>query len=346
MQDLNKIREEYNQLTEELMNPELISDWEKFQEVSKKRAAFEKIVKKAEELENIRARIEENKQILSSYEEPELSSLAEQELTSLKDAETKLEKELDVLLSGDSPASPSALIMEIRAGTGGDEAALFAAELLLMYRRFAEKNRWKLVLLSSHESELGGLKEAIFEVAGDGAFAKLRHEGGVHRVQRIPETEKQGRIHTSTVSVAVLPKPKKEEFHINPADIKIETTTSSGPGGQNVNKRQTAARLIHIPSGIMIVSDVERNLQGNKEHAMAILQARLLAQEQQKQQQEISGQRKAQIGTAERSEKIRTYNFPQDRITDHRVKESWHGIERIMKEGDLDEIAETLQEQL
>lgn len=344
MNKLSQLQEEYNELTEELSNPEIVSDWERFQEISKRRKDLEKIVTKYNELEKVQQTIEENKQIIDAEESPELSVMAEQELNQLQTQEQSLQKELDDLIKKNEEDLPSALILEIRSGTGGDEAALFARDLWTMYQNYASNQGWKVKVLNTSETEIGGIKEVALEIEGEEAFAKLRYEGGVHRVQRIPSTEKQGRIHTSTVSVAILPKPKKEEVQLNNSDVKMEFTTSSGPGGQNVNKRETAVRLIHIPTGLTIVAENSRTQQANKEAAYALMQARLLERQVQEQEQERSGQRKSQIGGAERSEKIRTYNYPQDRITDHRIKQSWHGIEKTINEGSMDPIVHALQE--
>ena len=345
MPDINikELKEEFDSLSTELTNPELISEWEKFQEISKRRALVERIIKAAEELENIKNEIEENRQILSSQEDDELNSMAEQELSSLVSKQKSLQKALDKLLSGDSGEIPKAVIIEIRPGAGGDEASLFAHSLLEMYTKYAALKGWKAELLNLTETEVGGVREASLEIAGDDVFESLEHEAGVHRVQRIPTTEKAGRVHTSTASVALLAKAEKSQLQINPADIEVEFTGSSGPGGQNVNKRQTAVRVTHKPSGLVVLSQTSRNQQKNRESAMALLEAKLLQQKQEEEQKEVSGERKAQIGTADRSEKIRTYNFPQDRITDHRIKKSWSNIEKILQ-GELDEITEALLE--
>lgn len=341
--DLTQIKKEYQELTDKLTDPELISRWKEFQEISKKRGSLEKIIKKAEELEDLKKKIEENKQILSSQEDAELSSLAQQELLTLEEQAKNMEREMEKLASKKDRDFPEALILEIRPGTGGEEAALFARNLLNMYTAYAKQQGFKQTLLDVQETDLGGLKSASIEIEGEDAFEKLQYEGGVHRVQRIPETEKSGRIHTSTASLAVLPKPKREALSLNPADIKTEFTRSSGAGGQNVNKRETAVRLIHIPTGIAVESQAARTQQRNREFAMALLEAKIAEAEAQKKEQELSKQRRGQIKWAKRSEKIRTYNFPQDRITDHRIEKSWHGIEKMM-EGNLNPIIESLQE--
>ncbi len=233
------------------------------------------------------------------------------------------------------------VIMEIRAGTGGEEAALFAADLFRMYSKYAASQNWRQKVLDSRPTELAGFKEIIFEFSNSNAFSKMKYEGGVHRVQRIPKTEKSGRIHTSTATVAVLAKPKRAEIKINPQDLKIDFYRASGPGGQYVNKRETAVRITHLPSGIVVTSQTERNQLQNKENAMAILEAKILERKEMAEMEKLSEERKAQIKWAKRAEKIKTYNFPQDRVTDHRIKKSFHDIERIM-DGKLEPLLKAL----
>jgi len=239
----------------------------------------------------------------------------------------------------------NSVICEIRAGVGGDEAALFAADLFNMYSKYAQKEGWKFRVLHTNPTELGGIKEIIFEITGPQVYSKLKQEAGVHRVQRIPKTEKSGRIHTSTATVAILPKPKDTDIKINPSDLKFDFYKSSGPGGQYVNKRMSAVRVTHIPTGLIVTSQSERNLQQNKENALSILRAKLFEKKQMEELSKLSSERRAQIGMGERSEKIRTYNFPQNRVTDHRIKKSWHNIDAIL-EGDLDKIIKDFQKYL
>jgi peptide chain release factor 1 len=341
------IKKEYNEILQQLSDPELISNWEKFEELSKRKKFLEKIIEKNKEIEEIKKKIEENKIIISAREDPELVSLAEAEINQLQEREKTLEKEISSLLSKEvekkeEDESPHSVIVEIRAGAGGEEAALFAADLYRMYSKYAQKQGWRQRVLDSRLTELGGFKEVTFELKDGDVFSKMKYEGGVHRVQRIPETEKTGRIHTSTASVAVLPKPKKAEIKINPRDLKIDFYCASGPGGQYVQKRHTAVRITHLPTGIVVTSQTERNQLQNKENALAILEARLLEKKRMEEEEKISGKRKAQIGWAKRAEKIRTYNFPQDRVTDHRIKKSWHNIEEIM-DGNLEPIISALQ---
>jgi len=343
--DIKKIEKEYKEVLNQLSDPELISDWKKMEELSKKKKKLEAIIEKKNEIEEIEKRIIENKNIIKEESEPELVIIAEHELNDLIQQKQKLESQLDELLQDKPKSHISSVIMEIRAGTGGDEAALFVADLLRMYLKFADEQHWQYRILDSSPTDLKGYKEVIFEIKGSDAYSKMKYEAGVHRVQRIPETEKSGRIHTSTATVAVLAKPKKTEININPQDLKIDIAKSSGPGGQNVNKRMTAVRITHLPTGITVKSQAERSLPQNKENALAILEARLLEKKEREEISKIDKERRAQIGTAERAEKIRTYNFPQDRVTDHRIKKSWQNIEDIMN-GKLDKIIEALQEKM
>lgn len=334
MVSIEEIKNEYQAVINEISDPGLISDWQKMEELSKKKAHLEKIIQKHEEIEEIRNKIAENKDIVKAQEYPELMSLAETELIQLQEKEKQAERELETIMSGESKKTNriDSVIVEIRAGTGGDEASLFAADLYRMYSKYAAGQGWKINTLDSQPTELGGFKQITFELSGKGAdvFENMQYEGGVHRVQRIPHTEKAGRVHTSTASVAVLPKPKATQFKINPNDLKIEISKSGGPGGQNVNKRMTAVRIVHLPSGLAVASQTERNLQQNKENAMAILSAKLQELQEEQELERMGEKRKAQIKRAQRADKIRTYNFPQDRVTDHRIKENFHDIESIM----------------
>lgn len=340
--DLEKAKKEYEEILEKLADPEIISRWEEFQELSRRRAFLEKIVEKADELNQVKVRIEENTQIISDQEE-ELASLAQEELNSLLEKRDLLEREIHELSQEEPADIPDAIIMEIRPGAGGEEASLFAGSLYEMYKKYAEKNGWKYTVLDLNETEVGGMREASIEFQGKEAYKKLRAEGGVHRVQRIPSTEKAGRIHTSTASVVVFPKAKKAQVQLNPSELRIDVYNSSGPGGQNVNKRKTAVRVTHLPTGLVVASQASRHQQQNREFALTLLAAKLLQQKEATEGAKIAGARKIQIGDTARAEKIRTYNIPQDRVTDHRIKKSWHGIENIFA-GDLDDITEALQE--
>lgn len=296
----------------------------------------------AQEYERLLAEEERVRHELGS--DPTLKELVEEEIQNLvtqrRDLFSRMEEIVRVEAAAD--AFPNEIIVEVRAGVGGDEAALFAYELVEMYHRFAERRGWSFTLVHESKTDLGGYKEASFELHGEGAYKLFRFETGVHRIQRVPETEKSGRIHTSTASVVVLPLRKKQKFEVNPADIEMEFSRSGGKGGQNVNKVETAVRLIHKPTGIDVRSTSERSQQKNRDKAMQILLAKLEAEEERKQAQALSHERKQQIGTGDRSEKIRTYNIPQNRITDHRIKESWHNIEGIFA-GDLAPLFEALE---
>ncbi|MBI4118440.1 MAG: PCRF domain-containing protein [Parcubacteria group bacterium] len=282
---------------------------------------------------------EEANLVHMAEDDPSMKELAEDERTRIAGQKSALSKQMEEILASDKEeeASPREVILEVRAGAGGDEASLFAFELAEMYGRYATKKGWSFTKIDESQSELGGYKEASFEIKGLGVYDALKFETGVHRVQRIPDTEKQGRIHTSTASVAVLPIRKTSDVQINPADIEVTFSRAGGPGGQNVNKVETAVRVLHKPSGVVVRATAERSQQKNRERAMSVLAAKIAEAEEEKAATAMAQTRKEQIGRADRSEKIRTYNFPQDRVTDHRIKESWHGIERIMA-GEIDDI--------
>ena len=348
--DIEPLKKEYEEILQEISNPDVISDWEHFEIISKRKKRLEIIFEKNEELNRLERQEKENTNILSSEEEDtELIQLAESELAIVSAEKEKLRKHLKSLIENIDKEEPiikeGPVIVEIRAGTGGEEAALFAENLFRMYSRYAQTKGWELNILNSNRTELGGLKEIIFELKNGDVYSFMKYEGGVHRVQRIPETEKGGRIHTSTASVIVMLKPKKGKIKIVPAELKIDTYKASGPGGQNVNKRESAIRITHLPTNTVVTSQTERNLAQNKENAMAILEAKILESIEKEQEEKTKKERKEQVSSNDRPEKIRTYNFPQDRITDHRISKNWSNIEKIMN-GNLDPVIEELQKEL
>jgi peptide chain release factor 1 len=341
-QELEEIKEKYRQLTESLSDPSLVSDPQKLKKVAKERADLEPIVKKYEEYQKIEKGIKDSEDLLrDSSTESDLRELAEEELENLREKEDLIKEELRLLLMPQDPNDEKDVIMEIRAGAGGDEASLFAQDLFRMYSRFAEDRGWKVEIMSTSISPIGGFKEIIFDIRGEKVYSQLKYESGVHRVQRVPETEASGRIHTSTVTVAVLPEADEVDVAIDPKDLRIEAFGASGPGGQNVNRNYTAIRVTHKPSGMVASCQDEKSQHRNKEKALRILRSRLLDIAQREQQKQIAQNRKSQVGTGERSEKIRTYNFPQSRVTDHRLGLTLHRLESVLN-GDLDEIIESL----
>lgn len=340
--NIDELKKEHKIISEELSKSEVLSDIKKLQELTQRYKELEEIISLNAKLKNLKDRADENENIIKMETDAELKKLAEEELETQKKQVITLKKNLEEILSPDSGADINEVILEIRAGVGGEEAALFAQNLFRMYTRFAEIKGWKVLILDESKSELRGIKEVTFEINGKGVYKALRYEIGVHRVQRIPETEKGGRIHTSAASVAVLPKAKPVDIEIKPENIKMEAFRSSGPGGQNVNKVSTAVRIIYIPTGLVVASQSFRTQPQNKEAALTILRSKLFQEKIEKEAAERSKERKEQIGSGGRSEKIRTYNFPQDRVTDHRINKSWHGISRIL-DGQLDKIVEEFQ---
>jgi peptide chain release factor 1 len=338
---LELIQKRYDELRQLLAQPETATDRRRLQELSKEKATLEDIVGTYQEYKAKGKELAELEALLDSHAEGDMMALVKEEVSKLKLQQDELIRELKLSLMPKDPNDERDVIVEIRAGTGGEEASLFAADLFRMYSRYAEAKGWQVEVIDSSQSERGGFKELIFEIKGEGAFSRFKHESGVHRVQRVPVTEASGRIHTSTITVAVMPEAEEIELNINPDDLKMEFFHSRGAGGQNVNKVTTAVRLTHLPTGIVASCQDERSQIKNRMKAMAVLRARLLDMEQRKQSESIDKERRMQVGSGQRAEKIRTYNFPQNRVTDHRINLSFHNLQQIL-DGELDEIVEAL----
>ncbi len=338
---LESLSKRYEQLQHELSKPEVVADLKKYKSLSKELKELTEVYETYREYKKLTKEREELKELLRGSEE-ELRKLAKEELESIDKKLTSLEGRLKALLIPKDPDESKNVILEIRAGAGGEEAALFASDLMRMYQKYAEENGWKFSVLSANKTGLGGFKEVVALIEGDGAYSRLKYESGVHRVQRIPTTESGGRIHTSTVTVAVLPEADETDININQADLKIETFRASGAGGQYVNTTETAVRITHTPTGIVVSCQDERSQFQNKQKALKILYAKLKDFYEKKKREEIAKERKEQVGTGERSEKIRTYNFPQNRVTDHRINLTLYKLQDVL-EGKLDEIIDALR---
>ena len=335
---LEAVEKRYDELTTQISDPAIIANNNEWRKLIKEHSSMEDVVVKYKEYKQIENNMNEAKEMM---EDPEMKELAEAEFYEAKDKLPQIEEELKILLIPKDPDDDKNIICEIRAGAGGEEAALFAGTLFRMYTMYAEKKHWKLEVLNENETGLGGYKEISFMITGKGVYSRLKFESGVHRVQRVPDTESSGRIHTSTATVAMLPVVEDVEIDINPADIKMEVFRSSGAGGQHINKTSSAVRLIHEPSGIVVECQTERSQFQNRDNAMRMLRTKLYEIEKQKQDSEIANSRKSQVGSGDRSEKIRTYNYPQGRITDHRIGMSIYQMENFLN-GDLDEMIDNL----
>jgi peptide chain release factor 1 len=340
LENLDRLEERFDELTRAMARPEVAVDHVKLAEYGQERADLEPIVSRYREYSAIMERIDEARELLDDDDE-EMVELATSELAELEPRAEDLYQELRRMLLPKDPRDEKNVIIEIRAGAGGDEAGLFAADLSRMYMRYAENNNWKTEILSFNETGVGGYKEIIFQVSGKGAYSRFKYESGVHRVQRVPVTETSGRIHTSTATVAVLPEMDDVDIHIDPSDLEIENYVSSGPGGQHMQKNATAVRIIHKPSGLVVSCENQRSQTQNRQQALAVLRARLYDIEQRKAISEIDEARRSQVGSGDRSEKIRTYNYPQNRVTDHRIGLSVYHLDNVL-DGKLDEFVEGL----
>jgi peptide chain release factor 1 len=338
---LDEIVVKYEELSQKISDPDVINHQTEWQKMMKEHSDLTPIIEKYKEYKQTKEEIEEAKMLLEDQLEEDFRQLVKEEFNENKNKMETIQQELKILLLPKDPNDDKNVLVEIRGGAGGDEAALFAADLFRMYSRYAERNRWKVEIMSTNESGVGGLKEVIFMLQGNGAYSRLKYESGVHRVQRVPTTESSGRIHTSTVTVAVLQEVEDVDVDINMNDLRIDVFRSSGNGGQSVNTTDSAVRITHLPTGIVVSCQDEKSQLKNKDKGLKVLRARLYEMEQEKQRKEVAAERKSQVGTGDRSERIRTYNFPQGRVTDHRVGLTLHRLDGIL-DGDLTEIIDTL----
>jgi peptide chain release factor 1 len=341
MTKLAGIEKRYNELGDLMAQPEISTDFEQIKTLSQEQSSIEDLVNKFRDLRTTQQNLEEAQQMLDETSDDEMAELAKEEIETLKEKNESLLYDIKVSLLPKDPADKKDVIVEIRAGAGGDEAALFAADLYRAYSRYAINRKWKVELINSNESGIGGFKEIVFGIKGKGAYSRLKYESGVHRVQRVPSTESSGRLHTSTATVAVLPEADEVDIAINMEDLRIDTFRASGAGGQHVNKTSSAIRITHVPTGIVSTCQDERSQLKNKNKAMSVLRTRLYDIELAKQQDKMTSTRRSQVGNADRSEKIRTYNFPQDRVTDHRIGITVHNLPGIL-EGELDQLIDTV----
>ena len=341
LERLSSVEEKYEELNRLLADPEVVADYTKVQQYAKEQSVMREVVELAREYREVMREMAELREMLRSENDTEILAMAKQEQSELEEKQEVVEQKLRLALVPKDPNDDKNVIIEIRAGTGGEEAGLFASNLYRMYSRLAQRLSWKLEVIDSNSTGIGGIKEITFQVRGDQAYSKLKHESGVHRVQRVPTTESSGRIHTSAATVAVLPEAEEVDIEINQEDLQIDIYHASGHGGQNVQKVATAVRITHIPTGVVTTCQDERSQHKNKEKALAVLRSRLLAAEIEKQQQEIVDARRSQVGSGDRSERVRTYNFPQGRITDHRIGLTSYNLEQVL-DGDLMEFIEAL----
>jgi peptide chain release factor 1 len=338
---LANFEEKYRQLEADLSNPDILSNQKEYQKAAKEHSEIAPIVDTYRTYSKVKFQLKENQELLETEDDPEMKELIRQEIASLKKELETAENALKLMLSPKDPNDEKNVILEIRAGTGGEEAALFVADLFRMYSRYAELQRWNVEVLESHQTGIGGFKEIIVGINGRGAYSRLKYESGVHRVQRVPVTESQGRIHTSAVTVAVLPEAEEVDIYVDPNDLRVDVFRSSGPGGQSVNTTDSAVRITHVPTGLVVTCQDEKSQHKNKAKAMKVLRARLLDQMQSEQDAKIAQERKSQVGTGDRSERIRTYNFPQNRVSDHRINLTLYKLDMVLS-GSIDEIVDPL----